>query len=370
MLADIKVQLLSPGDPEWDKALTSFRHDIYHLPGYAAAEAARTDGTPVGILARRGQSALFLPLVLIPGTIAGGLEVIDAFSPYGYPGPLFSYGSHDDPTFADESLAAMRAELAAHGIAGLFVRTHPLLLSGQEALQRNGTLVFHGETILVDLLLSEEEVWRQTRPQTRNAIRRLQAQGVVIERDDNFEHYRTFIDLYYRTMTRNAADALYYFDESYFDTLRSALGTRLSLWLAKDPGGNLVAAAMFTAQGGIVQYHLACTDLEQGYPEAMKLLLHTVRAWARLQGNQYLHLGGGRGAGKDSLFLFKSGFSKLRKPFATWRAVCNSSAYNQAVAAWERHSGLHAAALEGFFPPYRQSFVAASTKDSSDLPAR
>lgn len=351
----MKISILRPDDAAWDALLTVVRHDVYHTSGYVAVDAARMQGRPQALLAQRGAAQLFLPLVLVPlqSNSSAHAGVSDAFSPYGYPAPLLTGAA--DESFLDDAVPAIKKALAAEGVAGLFVRMHPLLPIWPAALQRHGTYVEHGETVWVDLTLEDEEIWRQTRPQTRNAINRLTVQQVTVEQDERFEHYRRFMELYYSTMDHNTASDLYYFDETYFSGLRAALGERLSLWVAKDPSGQVIAAALFTEEDGTVQYHLACTDREQPYREAMKLLLHHVRAWAKLRGNRVLHLGGGVGSGQDALFLFKSGFSKLRARFASWRAVCDEQLYAGAVAEWELRTHHVPAGKDGFFPPYRQN---------------
>lgn len=350
----MEISRLYPGDAGWDALLTATRHDIYHTPGYVAVEAVRMRGHPLALLARENGTQLFLPLVLVPfrsnSVSAPGLS--DAFSPYGYPAPLLV--GEGNEAFLDTALVAVKSALAVERVAGLFVRMHPLLPTWPPALQRHGTYIEHGETVWIDLTLGNEEIWRQTRPQTRNAINRLAAQGITVEQDEHFEHYRRFMDVYYSTMEHNMASDLYYFGEEYFSGLRVALGERLSLWVAKDPAGLVIAAALFTEVDGIVQYHLACTDRNQPYREAMKPLLHHVRTWAKLRGNRALHLGGGVGSGQDALFLFKSGFSKQRARFASWRVVCNERLYAEAVSEWKQRTSRAAGGSDGYFPPYRE----------------
>ena len=62
-----------------------------------------------------------------------------------------------------------------------------------------------------------------------------------------------------------------------------------------------------------------------------KLLLHSVRGWAKDRGNRLFHLGGGVGGRYDSLFLFKSGFTRHRKLFHTSRFVLNQNLYTNAI---------------------------------------
>ena len=84
---------------------------------------------------------------------------------------------------------------------------------------------------------------------------------------------------------------------------------------------------------------------------ATKAMLHFVRGWAQAEGRRWLHLGGGVGAGEDSLLLFKAGFSPLRFGFNTLRAVIMPAEYERLVRAHD--PAADPAELDGYFPAYR-----------------
>lgn len=344
----METLLLAPGDPRWEEALASLPHDIYHLPAYLRVEAARVGGEPLAVWIREGEERLLLPLVLAPTAGARQEGALDALSPYGYPALLCS-----DRLPLDAALATLKGALAARGASSLFVRLHPLLPLPAAALERHGRLVAHGETVWLDLAADAEERRRQLRPQFRKAIRRLQEAGVTVRCDRDFLHYDRFRRLYHGTMAKNRAAGWYFFDEGYFAALREALGERLTLWLAEAADGSVAAAALIFEEGGLVQYHLGTTAPDQPYAEAMKLLLYSVGEWGAGRGNRALHLGGGLGAGNDSLFYFKSGFSHRRGRFHTWRAICDEGRFAAAVARWEEAAGRPADGPDGYFPPYR-----------------
>lgn len=364
----MEFRLLEPGDPRWTDALAHLRHDVYHLPDYARIEAVRIGGKPIAAYAERGAAKFLLPLILSEAQIGESLHVTDALSPYGYPCPLFSDAALADQGFVDDTLTALRAALADRGVAGLFVRLHPLLPSNHKALARQGAVVAHGETVWIDLSADESEILRQTQPRLRTAIRHLRTRGVQVTCDEHFTDYDAFIDLYYSTMARNSADAIYYFDHDYFESLRNALDEGLTLWFAKGPRGEILAGALLMARQGIVQYHLGCNDIEQPLQGAMKLLFDEVRQWAQRAGFRQLHLGGGRGAQNDSLFRFKATFSERRATFRTWRVICNTALYDEATKAWCRLSGEPSAGPGGYFPAYRQSVRTSPLAGDSDPP--
>jgi hypothetical protein len=160
--------------------------------------------------------------------------------------------------------------------------------------------------------------------------------------------------LYYDSMRRVGAMPEYYFSREYFLTLKGLLGGGFLLAHVRAPSGGIVSSGMFTICSGVVQYHLSGNDIGEEGANGLKLLLHEVRNWAREQGYESLHLGGGVGAQNDPLFQFKSGFSPERAPFYTWRCVVNEAKYMEFCAQWEAINRLPADGLEGYFPAYRK----------------
>ena len=76
-------------------------------------------------------------------------------------------------------------------------------------------------------------------------------------------------------------------------------------------------------------------------------------AWAKERGNRLMHLGGGVAGAQDKLFDFKTGFSKLRSPFYTWRLVSDPEVYARLCQKWELATGKTANPPDLFFPAYR-----------------
>jgi hypothetical protein len=267
-------------------------------------------------------------------------------SPYGYPGPLIR--GTDDPTFLHDALLAGSTMLATQGIVTVFVRFHPLIHPTPP--DGVGTVVRHGDTVAIDLSGSYETLWLETRSGHRSQISRAQRAGRVASFDESWIHYGEFKNLYRATMTRLAAAPLYRFDDDYFDGLRVALGERMRLSVVK-VDGVLAAAGLFVETCGIVQFHLSCSDPRFSHEAPSKLMIDYVRRWAKERGNNQFHLGGGLGAADDSLFRFKSGFSKRRHPFHTLRIVCDEAEYARLVQAHD--AGADPARRDGFFPAYR-----------------
>ena len=84
------------------------------------------------------------------------------------------------------------------------------------------------------------------------------------------------------------------------------------------------------------------------------MMLHFVSLWAKERGNKKFHLGGGVGASEDNLFFFKSGFSKLRADYYTWRIIFDREMYDAAEAQWKDLAKVPPDDISQFFPSYRK----------------
>lgn len=334
--------LLDVGAQEWESVLQTTQHDFYHIPAYVALCAEQEQGRACAILVTGNGSTMLLPLVV--RTIPGGRS--DATSPYGYPGPI-GIGT-DDPAFVRVALVAALQVLRDAGMVSAFVRLHPLLNPSPPT--GIGTLVRHGDTVSIDLTLSTEELWAQTRMNHRRDIKRAEGLGYLARMDQSWMHFASFKQLYRSTMRQRSAAQFYFFDDDYFDRLREALGESLVLCVVEKEG-TLVAAGLFVETNGIVQYHLSGTDNAFGKVQPTKLMMHFVRGWAKDRGNHVMHLGGGVGGDDDSLLQFKVGFSPRRHPFATLRMVIDEQEYGSLVAALDPQ--LDPKERDKFFPRYR-----------------
>ncbi len=339
----MQARIVGPDADEWCEVVAAAQHDVYHLPGYVAASAPNDGGEPRALIVDDGDRQLLLPLVVRP---VNGDTAVDASSPYGYPGPIQT--GETDLAFQQAALRTGVDLLAETGYVSLFIRTHPLL--NTEPPPGVGLVVQHGVTVAVDLRLSEEELWKQTRRNHRQQIRQALKKGYETDIDDGDRYLHEFKKLYRATMQDRAAGAYYFFDDRYFDALCEIQGCDLHIAIARQ-GDTIAAAGLFIVTGDIVQMHLTGHDGRFAADQPMKLVFHAVRAWAREQGLRVLHLGGGRGGEEDSLLHFKAGFSPLRQPYRTIRIVIDEPAYARLAA--ERDPALDPTDLSRAFPAYR-----------------
>ena len=344
----LRAELLDVGNPRWLRLLERARHDVYHLPAYVAHAARHEAATPAALLAEMGDHGVLLPVLVrsLPRELGAPDDWRDAATPYGYPSPIATPGA-DEPTLAT-LVGALAALCRAHAIVTLFARLHPILTLPWSVLSQSGAVVDHGETVAIDLGPASEELDRGLRKNHRQVVRRLREGGYTVVRDD-WSRLDAFCAIYEATMTRVGARALYHFPRAYFQGLREALRGSVHLTCALSPTGEVAAASIDSELGGIVQALFAGTATAHLKAAPDRLLVVSLRDWAKARGATVLHLGGGLGGRRDSLFDYKAGFGPGRAVFSTWRLVADAARYDKLV-------GLRARAGAGdptFFPLYR-----------------
>lgn len=335
--------------------LTRAEHDFYHLPCYQTLSAAAHD-EPLAFHAVAGEHALLLPFHRrpIPERIGGTDGLFDATSPYGYPGPIWT---RDAPAeFVRDALEGFATLLPDSHIVAAFIRLHTLL-NESDLFEGVGELINHGPSVYIDLTLSEEQLWAQTRRGHKRDLVVLEKRGYSITIDD-WSRLDDFLTCYYDSMRRLGASPFYFFPREYFERLRDCLGNRIHLCLVHLED-DVACAGLVTEMDGLCQYHLSATADAHFQDHPSKLMLHHLRFWLKARGNRIYHVGGGVGALRDTLHLFKIGFSPLTADFHTWRVVPDEARYEGCVARWSALAGRPPVDRAAFFPQYRAPLAQA-----------
>ncbi len=347
------AEFILPDDLRWTRMLQDVRHDVYHLPEYVVLSSEHEGGAPAAFYAETAHNTFLIPLLIRNIPLGSRLEGKwqDLVTPYGYPSPLLL-----DPGDINGFRQLMRAfqwTAMEQNFVSAFFRLHPLLPVAGSVLQEFGEVIKHGETVSIDLTLPEDTLWRQIRRDRRSCINKLVKQGFHVVMDE-WDGLDEFIQIYMETMQRVRAKEFYLFPRSYFTGLRSVLGDRLHLCQVISPSGRVAAASLFTLAEGIIQLHLSGTGTEYRHLGPSKLMLHEISLMGRSAGVQTMHLGGGVGGRRDSLFEFKAAFSPLRNSFSTYRMVLLEERYHQLVRLWKKEYK-NIPLSSDYFPLYRYS---------------
>lgn len=391
----------------YEEEVNSGNISSFHTPSAAnGADSPRAVGDSsrtIGGVAKK-RLRLAVPILRRRLDMIPGLESIrgyDAISAYGYPGLLvsdsrFAAGYPTSRTaqaaeratgdlvenaadaFDFSEYAVIRSRFQKAFLAGLqelevtsfFGRCHPLFPSERFWYAGIAEIRRTGQTVALDLSLSEEAQQRQLRRDTRSRLRQAHEAGVTVRVSDDIDR---FILLYNTTMRSVGASSGYFFERSYYEQLFATLGPQRLKMLFAEYDGEVVASAIFLlsvppdeshpSRDAVIQYHLsgsltnACTKRWGG---GTRLLLDWMRRFGVSHGYRWLHLGGGlggRGPG-DPLFDFKAGFSKRYFEFDTVRWIVDPEKYERLVS--HRLSGYSSTEREtilssDFFPLYRCS---------------
>jgi len=346
-------------NPLWTSTTQKLRHDVYHLPKYCQFEAERQQTSPHAFLVADGDKIFFVPYLLRTCTDIFtdiGCEVFDIVSPYGYPGILLSEEAAASAEFIDFALGEIRREMIKQNICSAFFRLHPILNHQFNTTSEFVKVIKQGESVSIDLTLSEDKLWSTTRKGHQSSINKCKRLGVTVDFYPLKNHINDFLEVYEETMNRVKAEDSYYFDEDYFNSL-AALGEHVQLGLAY-VDGHLASVCIFFECCGIVQAHLGGTKSEFLSYSPLMLILDYARRWYKQRGNEFLHLGAGyKGNTGDAIFNFKSGFSRQRFDFSALCIIGDEKQYNHLVESRARALNVRADELLNtqFFPSYRSS---------------
>jgi hypothetical protein len=354
----MEIQIIDCQNNLWLQVLQKLRHDVYHLPEYVYLESCRTKTTAEAFLLVDEDRIFFVPYLLqksddLEDQKLGITENIDVISPYGYPGILLSEAAVNTPGFPDLAFQEMKRVFQDKGVCSAFLRLHPILNDNFDRIFSPQTFADSGQTISVDLTLSAEEIWAHTRKGHQSTINKCKRLGFKARMVPFREYIDESISIYQETMNRVDAKARYYFDRQYFDRLES-LGDKIHLGVV-ELEEEITAACLFFECQGIVQAHLGGTKTKFLPQSPFNLLLDYARFWAKERGNQFLHLGGGVGGNKDSVYAFKSGFSRQQHNFMTLRLIVDKAKYDRLVDLQAKHLNISPEKLlqSNFFPAYR-----------------
>jgi|UPI00068FD099 lipid II:glycine glycyltransferase (peptidoglycan interpeptide bridge formation enzyme) len=322
--------------------------DFYHTYDYHQI-SKKTDERPILVKYERGNSLIALPLLIrdIEGT-----ELKDATSVYGYVGPV---GKNVDPSFNNEDFKKQLCDfLRDNQIVSVFSRLHPFISKQDTILKGIGNIVPHGNVVNIDLTLSLEQQKKQYGRRLKTYINKEVKEYDIIDGIQE-KCLDEFIATYCDNMKRLHAKPSYFFGKKYFYKLLASSQIHAELLVAQHKeSGEFAGGAIFTKNNGTVQYHLSGVKSEYFHLNPIKLLIDHVRKTSTEEGYVNFNLGGGlNGKDEDSLFYFKSGFSKDYRKFSSWQYIVDETQYKKLLKQREAKNASEIDKNSCFFPLYR-----------------
>lgn len=340
-----KFEVITSNNKDWKKYVeTCESYDFYHTQEYHKIEQGKNKS--LLFVGHTSEYTIALPLIIRPIPYT---EWLDATSVYGYAGPITSEKIENiDVSFVNIFKENLQNYFNDNKIVTVFSRLHPLVDEPTCFFDDFGVCQEINKTVSIDLTISLEEQRRAYRKSNKYEINQLKKKGFTVSKAQTAEDLKCFIAIYNQTMDRVNADKRYYFDESYYQNFLDNDDFDSVLLIAKKENV-ICAGAIFTITRSIMQYHLAGTREDYMKERPMKLILDHARLLANELGLKNLHLGGGvGGSDEDSLFRFKSGFSKNFKLFKVWKLISDKEKYNKLINEIDIKSDA------SFFPLYRK----------------
>jgi hypothetical protein len=306
----VRAQLIPDG------GLSASSDEFFRCSPYLRAEEA----THTLVLIDKGETRAAAPVIV--RSIEGTPGLVDASSPYGYPGLVGSAGPQIDSQLIDWP----------RGLVSLFIRDRMDFAPLSAARQRSTVQVVDPRR---PMHIRQDHRYGTSRNERRGFITTcIPAPASAVDQR------QAFLQLYFETMARVGASHRYRFTRDYIDQVLSS--PNAWLYLTAAPNGDLAAAGILVASDGWLHYFLSGTaDAYLRHGAAKNIVLAMVAA-ARERGMP-LNLGGGLEAG-DGLDLFKQGFANTAAPFLTSDIIADADAYRSLCAKRP---------MTAFFPAYR-----------------
>lgn len=259
-------------------------------------------------------------------------EFFDVTNPYGFSGPVFKCKNFNKKVeLFKEFSKALCNYFMENKIASEFVSLHPLInnyeiVSNTDLVKLN----YEKDVIVVNLTQNSSDIEKGFNRGNKSNINKARKLGIKIEKvkisSNNLNIFKNF---YYRTMERKSASAKWFFPENFFENTFNSLGeNRVSLFFAI-LAGSIISTYFIIHDYGKVYYHFGGSDSNYGCYRPNNLLMYEIILWAKEHGFELFHLGGGvTSSESDSLFQFKSSFSKNRIPLYSYNRINNSIIYD------------------------------------------
>lgn len=334
----------------WNDYLSKFpigKFDIYFLEEYVTLYVT-SEQQAMCLVVEDCEKYMLFPFLRRHFVFHGNVYY-DFETAYGYGGPVYNT---EDKEFQSNALSALYIKFVEENYIAGFVRFHPLL-NNYIYFNQIGDVIFDRKTIAIDLSFSNDEIWlKEIHTKNRNVIKKGMKSGLEFIVDDEYHYLSQFIELYNATMDKLSASSFYYFDIEYYQTLKRNLSDSF-LGVVKK-GDDVLSAAIFMYHGPYAHYHLSGSDKNYLSFSPNNFMLYEAAKELKSRGAAFFHLGGGTTSDEgDSLFCFKSRFSRNSYNFFIGKLIFNSLVYGALCEEWIKANPEKAKYYEHYLLKYK-----------------
>lgn len=306
----MKIEIIENRE-DWNEFLSLIdAYDCYHTYDYHLISKSKNE---IPILLKYEHLDVLIGIPFLVRFIYN-TDYKDLTSVYGYPGPISKgLSSNFDNTQFKKELVKF---LKLNNFVSVFSRLNPYIENQSKILLNLGSKSTKGKVVNIDITQSLEIQRANYQNRLKTYINKSR-KSCSVRKVTTKEDLKAFIDIYHENMKRVGANDIYFFKELYFQNLIDSKEFQTEILLAIDNDSNkIIAGSMFIITNGIVQHHLSGSKQEFLSKNPVKLLIDEMRIIATNKNYKTYNLGGGLGGSEDdSLFKFKSTFSKDHKNF-------------------------------------------------------
>lgn len=331
---------------DWDVYLKKCDdREFYHSWEYHSLDKS---GTPILFVLCSGNDIIALPLIK---RNINGSDLYDLTSVYGYSGPISNkkFDEIDEETLI-EFKSLFLSSLKRLKCISVFSRLHPFI-NQPHLVSKIGGLQPNGKTLYIDLSEPIEAQRSKYDKHLFKQVIQLRKKDYKITESTAKEDIEVFTEMYTDNMIRVNASKNYFFSSEYFTNLIQLLGHSCRLLMIFD-GSIAICGAIIMHNNYIIRNHLSATHKDYLKESPSKLLTDEISLIGRRLGAKFFHMGGGVGGKEDSLFKFKSYFTRKFLQDFTWKYIADDTSYNSLVSS-EKFSN------PDYFPLYRSPRIQA-----------
>lgn len=328
----MSFSILNPDSAEWGALFASLpldQQDIFYSPAFARLCQNTLNRKDEVLCAAMTSEAgvLLYPFVKRDLARLTGLPSAvgryDLISLYGRGGIVGSMDLAHIAPFHE----AMAAYCRENAIVCGFDRFHPVIANDVRAAP-DAKVMEIGGFVVVDMrpeLAAIEKAFKQS---VHKDLRKAERNGITCFAESNYDHLKSFLDIYYHTMGRNSADEFYYFDEEYFVDVNKKIPGKFHFFYAV-AGDDIVSCELVLHHRKYCHSFLGGTKREALPLCANPILKREIIRFFKGQGCEYFLLGGGSKP-DDGIFNFKKAYAPEGVlPSRIGGTIWNHQAYEQ-----------------------------------------
>jgi len=279
--------------------------------------------------------------------------------PYGYGGPFIVHNTGDEDKLIRCFFDAYREWAPTQGIVAEYMTFSP---KNPREWFYPGDVSIRAPTVLCDLGVNPDELWKNYRKTLRWEIRKAQRDGIFVQEDSKGEHAEEFLSIYNSTMDRRHASDAYLMDMAFLSRIHDTLSGNYCYFHAYY-NGQIVSSELVLISGDSTFFFRGGTYAEDLKTYSNKLLKHEIIQWSKENGKRYYLLGGGNDS-EDPLFQYKRGFAPNGvRWLQVGKWVVDEGRYNELVEArrvFESDRGCAWIPRSDYFPKYRAPAVVST----------